>query len=232
MSSANSQQMLLGSGLPPATVTYQAMYTPTIVGTTATQAGVSFGPVANGRLVPIAVQWNATVVGSTITSATIGGFAASVVIQGTALNTSSPYQNLAIIAAFVPTGTSGTVLLNFGGGGSIFVEIFAWQTTNVQNAPPFGTGSAVSATSPTVATCNVQRGGIIIAHANTLVVSAPFTFTGVTKDYESSTPSGLGTIGGGSAQTALAVTGASFQMSDPGGPAGGPFRSMIVASFR
>jgi hypothetical protein len=224
------------AGSNPASIAYQAAYTPTIAGTTATQTGVSFGAVAavpTSRLIIVAVQWNATVSGSTISSATIGGVTAVIAVQGASLGT-GPYQFPAFIAAIVPSGTSGTVVVNFGGGGSVSAYFNVWRAENVQSATPFGTGSTTSTTTPVTTTCNVQVGGVAITHENTLLAASPFTIAGMTKNYDLASVPGVisGSVTGGSALTPSAITGASFQISDAGGTAGGPFRSMIVASFR
>jgi hypothetical protein len=226
--SAVTQQMLLASGSAPATISYLGAYTPSI-GTVVTQTGVNFGAAASQRLIIVAVHYNAAS-GGLITSATIGGVSVPTIIPGLQLGSSSPFLNVSLIAAYVPTGTSGTISIAFNG--SSLAYLFVYQAQNIQNASPVDSSAVISSTSPTSTTCNLKANGIVLAIATTLVVSSPFTFSGVTEDYETSTPSGSGTRGGGSALTPSAVTGATIQMSDPGGPAGGPFRTMLVASFR
>jgi hypothetical protein len=231
MSAANSQQMMLASGNAPATITYLATYSPTGTTGTATQTGVGFGSVANHNLIIIAVMWSSGTSGETITSATIGGIPASVALAGGQLGSSAPFRDLAFITAYVPSGTSGTVIVNFSGASQADVRFFVYQATNIQNQAPFGTGSAVSLTTPTSTTCNLKANGIVLAAATTNTVG-PFTWTGVNPDYDTSPGVGQN-YGGGSALTPSSVTGAPFQFSDPGGTSGGgPIRSLIVASFR
>lgn len=215
----------------PATIAYDAAYVPTIAGTTATQTGVNFGAVASKRLVIVAVHWNATVSGSAISSATIGGIAATVIIAGTSLGAATPFKSVAIIAAYVPTGTSGTVVVNFGGS-SVVAYFFVYLASNIRSITPFGTGSAVANGSPVSTTCNLQADGAVLSAATVYPVSAPLTFTGVTKNYDTSIGTSQGQYGGGCAITPAAVTGASFQQSDPGASGGGPTHTLIVASFR
>lgn len=229
------QQALLaapGITAPPASFAYQAAYTsPTIAGLTATQTGVAFGAVGASRLIVIAVNWVATVNTSVLSSATIGGVSVPTIITGTRLgpNVSSNYQYVAFIAAFVPTGTTGTVVANFTGGGSIGVQFFAYQALNIISATAYATGQNSSTTAPISTTCNLAAGGVVFASCDTTSTTT-ISWTGVTKSYEVSLASGVSS--GGGATSATTVTGSSFQFNDSGGTSGSPSRSIFVAAFR
>lgn len=224
--------LLAGSG-QPATIAYQGAYTPTISGLTATQTGVSFGTVGEDRLIIVAVHWNTgTSSGGGIASATIGGIAATVAIQGFEIGGASPFKDLAILTAYVPTGTTGTIVVTFNNSISVIGQFFVYQATNIRSQSPFGAGMGQSNGSPVNTTCNLQAGGVVVAAVTTWPFSTPMTFTGVTKNYDTSLGTSQGQYGGGCALTPTAVTGASFQQSDPGGPGGAPTHTMIVAAFR
>lgn len=226
MASASS-----GTPLTPASYAYQAAYTPTISGLTATQTGVSFGSAGASRLVVIEVSWIGTVSSSVLSSATIGGIAVPTIIAGTRIgpNTSGNYQYIAFIAAVVPTGTSGTVVTNFTGGGSIAVYYFAYQTLNIISSSAYATGQNTSTGAPVSTTCNVQKDGVVFAACITLSTGT-ISWTGVTKAYEATLASGRSS--GGGALTPSLVSGASFQFNDSGGTSGIPSRSLLVVSFR
>jgi len=227
--SSVAQQMLLVSGNAPATIAFQGAYIPSGSGTM-TQTGVSFGAVRPRRLIIVVVMWSAAL-GDVITSATIGGITASIALVGTSLGSSSPVRCLAMLTAYVPTGVTGTVVVNLANTGQGDGRFFVYQATNIQSQVPFGTGAGASGTTPTSATCNLKANGIVLAAANTNTVG-PFTWTGVAQDYDTSPGVGQNN-GGGSALPPSSVTAASFQFSDPGGTSGGgPIRSLIVASFR
>ncbi len=218
-----------GSG--PATLTYQAAYVPTMVGLTGTQTGVAFGPVGGARAIIIAIHWYATVTTSVLSSATIGGIVVPTITTGTMIGPgTSAYIYTGFIAAFVPSGTSGTVVLNFsGGGGTVDARIFVYQALNIVSLTPHATGQNASTISPVSTTCDLEANGIVLA-AGSDFQAAPATWTGITESYDTSP--GLGELSGGGALTPSTVTGAAFQFADAGGVTGIPTRSIFVASFR
>lgn len=213
----------------PAGIAYDAAYTASNVGSVSTATGVNFGSVSSGRVIIVAVHCNTVNATGIISSATIGGVAASVIVEGVALS-SGPPRTLAIIAAYVPTGTSGTIVVNFTS--SSIASFFVYLASNIQSLTPIGVGAAASASSPVGTTCNVKADGIVVSAAITFPVSAPMNLSGVTKNYETSPSSGFGNYAGGCALTPSTVTAASFQESDAGGTGGAPIRTLAVASFR
>src|SRR5262245_51584457 len=139
--SAVTQQLLLGYGaaVTPISNTFTAVSaSDTVNRTTYTFTGLSIGAADATRRVICAVHWDANSVGGqTISSATIGGVSAT--IHGTAIDeTSGSYVQF--ISALVPTGTTATVSVTFGGGNAAcFVAV--WRQINESSSTPFATQS-------------------------------------------------------------------------------------------
>ncbi|TPM37051.1 hypothetical protein [Mesorhizobium sp. B2-3-2] len=218
-------------GSAPASISYLADYTPTIAGLVATSTGVGFGAVAARRLIIVAVHWTSTVSTSVLASATIGGVVVPTIISGSRIGSSAAGNSdyVAFIAAIVPTGTSGAVVATFGGGGSIGAFFFVHRAVNIISDTPFDTASAISASTPIAALCDLQADGVVVAAASCAGTPSPTSFTGATKVYEAAP---IGTVTGANDNTLAAVSNASIQMLDPGSTSGAPSRTLLVASFR
>ena len=99
-----------------------------------TFTSVNFGTANTNRRIYIAVSW---INGSTprpISSATIGGITATLF---TSYSTVGSEPGVQFIAANVPTGTSGSVIINFGGGVrscSIYVGVSTNHTIAIASA--------------------------------------------------------------------------------------------------
>lgn len=141
---------------------------------TQTYSGLAFGAASPARYIAVEVAWVASPVKS-IASATIGGVAATVLVQNTAATHST-----AILIALVPTGTTGAVVVTFSG---------AVATTSVAVYSVFGSSSPTSAVTATsnanapTATLNVPAGGAVLALASAGAGAPPVaSWSGVSLD--------------------------------------------------
>lgn len=153
---------LLGSAAVAAVIAIAALAVPaasTVAGTTHTFTGVDFGAADSAREVFILVM-NGTA--RTVSSATIGGVAATVDANESVGGTFCQ----AMIYANVPSGTTGTVVINFNASaGNCYIAPY-----RVVNRPVMGAGStdfqqtgAASGTSSTVTTVTVPASGFMIS---------------------------------------------------------------------
>src|SRR4051812_18535293 len=107
--SAVTQQLLLSYGSAAATPmsnTFVAATSSAPSLATHTYAGVNFGTADATRRIIVQVAWNAI---ATLSSATIGGVAATTHVNGLGPN----LEKISFISALVPTGTSGTIAITF-----------------------------------------------------------------------------------------------------------------------
>jgi len=134
--------------------------------TTYSFTSVSIGAASATRRVIVLVHGRSGTNLRTISSATIGGVAATIDAQ---ITSSSGGTSLAgIISATVPTGTTATVAITFSG--SMFDSlIYPLALDNLISVTPVDTATA-SATSgaslTTGATVNVEDGGYVVAIAD------------------------------------------------------------------
>jgi hypothetical protein len=166
---------------------------------------MSFGPAASGRRIVCTVASVAAAV-RTLTSATIGGISATVVMNvGAALGGAAS----AIIIADVPTGTSGDVALTFDGT-VLRSVVNLWSVTDLNSATASDTASDNGATANAfTTTIDVPAGGFAVACVNSNDSSSSWTWTNLTEVDDRTTESNFfGAAGEAfvSAQTGLAIT--------------------------
>lgn len=137
--------------------------------------GLSFGPEFSTRFIVACVAWQGAA--ATLSSATIGGVTATILVQS--LN-SVGSRGTAIVCAFVPTGTTGTVVANL----SISVlnsSVAVYSVDGLKTA----TASAIAtsnANNPT-ASLNIAENGAVIAVAVAAFSTSPSaSWTGLTED--------------------------------------------------
>ena len=175
-------------------------------GNPVTFSALSFGAAAANRFLVAAFTW----IGSpakTLSSCTIGGISATVVVSSGAGGATG--QSAAIAIAAVPTGTSGNVVGTFSGSVAN-VAVALYSLSAIASATPTATASS-NAANPT-ATINIGAGACLLAVAGAIGTSPSGSWTSpMTNDVNT-------TFGGGtacrtaashvfpSAQTALVVT--------------------------
>jgi hypothetical protein len=210
-------------GSSPATISYEGTVTSGASGTSQSTSSVPIGTADALRTVIQTLSWNGG--GSVaLTAATIGGIAADIV-QFSAPIGGGSFGYVAIISADIPTGTTATTAVTFGGAASAMVVhsfkavgLGSKTATDTENATAFGN------TSQTVSP-DVLAGGVIVAavYGNG---GGAFTTTGATEAYDANLGAFLQISGGyyttPSAEIAHAIT---FASSPYNGP-------VVAAAFR
>lgn len=136
---------------------------------------LSFGAADSTRRIVVVVTWTHSSGTRTIKEATIGGIAATI------HRNYSPAtgRGIGIISAEVPTGTTGTVIVNLTGnsgiGGSCGISVYRLLNCTSSN------GNETS-TSPT--TVSVGYGDVVISGAYFDSASGTVSWTGATEDAE------------------------------------------------
>jgi hypothetical protein len=160
----------------------------------------------NRYIIVAAMARRAGVTAMTISSITVGGVAATIVVQLQANPTNTNIAGLAIAA--VPDGTTGDVVVTFSQT-MVRCGIALYRAVGISSATPTDTGS--NAVDPISDTLNVLAGGFaigcVIGGSGTTTVA----WTNLTENYDANIESAI-TYSGASAvfpteQTALAMTG-------------------------
>jgi hypothetical protein len=133
------------------------------------------------RRVVVAVHWAQATNNRTLTSATIGGIAATIHNQQNPANLAS----VAIISALVPTGTTATIVLNFSGSADR-CRVGVFRAVNEQSASPADTQVDTSFTSNALSvTLTVPNDAWVMACSTNATGSGiTHTWTGVTLQYQ------------------------------------------------
>lgn len=141
--------LYLGSAADPANLTSY------------TFSNFGLGNADANRMVVLAVMWSSSSTAETLSSASIGGIAASIIGQNSTVT-----RGIALIRASVPTGTVGDVVLTFSAG-VLSAEIFAWRAVLATHTPlDSGTAGATDQNERVVSDLQVQAGGFVIAACN------------------------------------------------------------------
>lgn len=144
------------------------------------------GTASIDRLVVVALSWYVSGSSRTLSSATIGGIAATIVDSESDGNESG----VAIISAVVPTGTTATVAMSFSGtvtrvSGGVYAVYNLKSTTATDADSTTGSGGFGSTTKSV--TIDTLQDGIVIASGYIEASDGTTTITfsaGVTEDYE------------------------------------------------
>ncbi len=164
--------------------------------TTYTFTGKAIGPAAGDRYVFVGTfQGFAT---KTVSSMTIGGISASLVVSKSAASGTAE-----LWMANVPTGTTATIVVTWSGGVDIACGIGVWSATGLSSTTPVDTDTGViSSGTPLVLTSTA--GGFALScgvHPQT----SDLFYSGVTEDYDTNAwnPGGgnIGHWAGGSGVT-------------------------------
>lgn len=170
------------------TATYQASANSGTNGTSYTASAIAFGTASADRYIVVAAS---TEDGGAITSATIGGISATILVQRT-----SGSVTAALLIALVPTGTTGDVVVNFTGT-SDHHGVAVWSVTGMPSATPLDTDSNTTGSGLTLTS---QVGGLVFA-ATAYSDAATTTWSGATEVYDLALGSGQAQMSGASGNT-------------------------------
>ncbi|PAP93984.1 hypothetical protein [Mesorhizobium wenxiniae] len=148
----------------------------------------SFGDAASGREIFVSVSWGGDNNARTISSATIGGVSATVHDQDSIADGISQSVGAGVISAEVPSGTSGTIEVNFSGT----VRSCAIGTVRVLNRSAIvdtavDTANQGGSPATTATTINVSAKGALIAAYMNSDTDGDVIWTGVTETYDGTT---------------------------------------------
>lgn len=180
--------------------------------TTYTFSSVDIGAAADDRLVIVSVHVESGVLGArTIQSASIGGNAASIAIEGT--ESGSGGVTTAIIYRRVTTGTTADISVTLSGS-AVRMAIGVWRMTGqLTDAPQSATStSAVSGTGLSVNVTVPANGGAIAAQTNGLEDTV-MTWTGVTERYDMAVSPEFTHVSGGDHTTSARESGYTISTS-------------------
>ena len=139
-----------------------------------TFATQNIGAAHADRIIVCAIAANTTPV--TLSSATIGGIAATIDIQN-----DDATEFAAVISAPVPSGTTATVVLNFANA-ALDVSIGLYRFVGLNSQTP--TATASNDDDPTASTINVSANGFIVGVASFDADTTAITTVGVTENYD------------------------------------------------
>ena len=189
--------MLLASGRPRS-LTYIGTTTDTTNTNAYTFSGASIGAASGDRRVIVLVLGEGSTV-TTLSSASIGGVSADIVVQG-----SNGQCTAAIIIAAVPTGTTGDIVCTFSNT-KAHCNIGVYRTIGLPANTATDTGASTA--DPATDTLTTTVGGFALALAGSTTPTS-LTWTNITEDYDE-TLEAAGCASGAS----IATTGANISPS-------------------
>lgn len=137
-----------------------------------------------------------------ISSATINGVSATILVQSISATLDSDDDlNIGMFAAFVPTGTSGDIVINYSSSGYEAVSLGVWSVQGMLTLTPVATGVNTTLSGLTLATA---PGGFAIAACCNKSLRTT-TWSGATEDYDDT-----GTLSSGARAT---TTGANITIT-------------------
>lgn len=166
-----------------------------------TFASQNLGAADAARYIIVGIQCRRTLNTNTISSVTVGGVTASLVVTADRGNQSK----CAIYIAAVPTGTTGDVVVTFSGTANR-CGIALWSAVGISSATASDTDSSITGTAPTMS-IDVPAGGFAVAVGceNALTTA---TWTGLTERSDTQAEITMTSASDefASAQTGLSVT--------------------------
>lgn len=226
-----AQMALLGSAAPPAAaISYVGLTTLADTGAAQSVAGVSVGAAAYNRTVVMIVHWYNPTSVKALSSATIGGVAATIHAQNTGVGGSAAKTGCAIISAFLPAGTTATVTLDFVAGAAYYhAYLETYRVVGLISAVAIDAiSTAVSAVNTFNGTIDVLEDGVLLM-GGTLFAAVSYSFSGVTENYESTIFTDQ-RITGASLATTADETNRAVSITRSGGTA--MYGPIVGASFR
>lgn len=171
------------------------------------------------RLVIVAVHWYEFDTSAAITSITVGGVTPTLAASSSRAVSGGTGSFIYSALYYVqPTGTSGTIALQFNRSIDVGCSVATWAAYNLASNTPATTANGNPALSVTT-----QPGDVVVSAATALGSSA-FTWTGLTENYDTAS-AGLGRSG------ASAVTQNNGALSVDAAASGTPV-TMSVAVWR
>lgn len=155
--------------LVPASVSFEDFSHVIDTGNTHTHSGLTFGPASSDRLLIVTLTTNANNIAN-LNSVTIGGVAATRRVRHF-YNQSFPTTTTSsseIWTASVPTGTSGSVVLNLNTSGNLWnSSVAVYSATNLLSTTPTATTGADDVSHPGTLNMSIamQAGGFVVAAA-------------------------------------------------------------------
>lgn len=193
----NVQRRFAAGGSAQATPTF-SQYAQDDGGTTNyntyTFSGVSWANPEAGRVIAVFVHYYVGNTGGTpdqtVSSATIGGTSATVINSGV----SGQFDNTALIAAVLATGTSGDVVVNWSGD-VVVSAIGVWEISGADGVTPAATDPDNSdpSTGESLAV-DIPANGCAIAASTSGFASRPRTWTGATEQYDTDGVEGVSAL--------------------------------------
>lgn len=224
----------LSLGQPAPTVTYRDNASSSVLQSSYTFSGLSIGPTGSNRLVVVAVGWtNSTGIARTVSSATIGGVSATIQCQINDAASTAP--GVAVLSAFVPTGTTATVVVNFSGNNRNCI-VATYSAYNVASGTATDTDTSISGviagtSGSTSVTSTVSTDGFIVASglASSFDTTTITFSAGVSEDFELAQGTIRANAGSASGQTSGNKT---VTVSGTNSVSGGWGLFLAAASFR
>lgn len=165
----------------------------TVDATTFTFLGQNLGAADPTRRIVVAVTWGDTATPATLASATIAGVAATIHIQ----LDGALQGRCALISALVPTGTSGSIVINLSGGTPDRCSIGVYRAINETVATHHAVASDLTATAGLfTTTIAIPANGWVVAVCAPNVCTTPTnsTWVGVTETYDGAYGDALTTL--------------------------------------
>lgn len=170
-------QLGFGGGVSPVTIAFVANTEDLTNATVYTFSGASLGTEASNRKIVVSVT--SLTSADTVSTLTVGGNSASVVIATSTSGTNEMIAELWQLA--LAAGTTGDIVVTMTGAGAAHCGIGVWAVYGAA-AAAFDTGT--SAADPLVDTLNIPGGGVAIGIAASEAVNATFAWTNLTEDFD------------------------------------------------
>ncbi|MER9654391.1 hypothetical protein NKJ26_12860 [Mesorhizobium sp. M0152] len=189
----------------PVDLAFQAITTHTNEAQTVTFTAVGIGAAAADRYVFILVPYyNGSTIQPVISSATIGGVAAT--IHASIVVASTTRGGCALISALVPTGATATIVLNFSASGAGFYRprIGVYRVAGLQSTSTVDllTYSNIGSNIPRTFTVNVAKDGLVIFGCFVYGNSIARTMSVMTPDFSVSPVGSVQYLGSGATTAA------------------------------
>jgi hypothetical protein len=170
--------------------------------TTYTFASQGLGTETSDRFIVVAINGTPTATPRSVSSVTVGGVSASVVVTANSSGLTEMWQT-AKVSNGGPTGTSGTVVVTFSG--SMFnAQIAVYAVKGAGSNTPTATATDTSA--PLSQSLSVPAGGVAIAGARAAVTPGDTTWGGLTEDTDQLGDGGISRGSSASAEFTSAAT--------------------------
>lgn len=150
----------------------------------APSASISIGTASAARRVVVAVHWGESTAHRSLSSATIGGVAATIHVQAGHFGGATGL-GVALISATVPTGTTATLALNFSGSVNS-VNVGVWAMEGFDTVVDTGNTQSSVTTAALSLTLSTSAGGVVIGAytGSTLTHGTGVTWSSITEQYD------------------------------------------------